>query len=51
MTYAGISSFYVNYVKKHYGSRCIVVFDSYSEIPSTIDQTHAKRSRKVGPEN
>ena len=50
MTYAAISSLYINYVEKHYGSHCIVVFDSYPEIPSTKDQTHAKRSKKVGPE-
>ena len=46
MTYTAISSLYV---KKHYGSQCIVVFDSYSGIPSTKDQTH-KRSKKMGPE-
>ena len=49
MTYAAISSLYVNYAKKHYRSQFIVVFGSYSEIPSTKDQTHAKRSKKVGP--
>ncbi|KAK3917801.1 Protein lin-54-like protein [Frankliniella fusca] len=43
-TYGDIVSLYSNYVTQHYGENATVVFDGYSDGPTTKDQEHALRA-------
>ena len=48
-SYQDICERYKNYVRKNYGRGVTVVFDRYSNDPSTKDVTHLRRSKgKVG---
>jgi len=42
-TYAEIVSHYVQYVKRHYGHKCHIVFDGYSVAPTPKDLEHERR--------
>ena len=49
MTYKEICKRYIDYVKKHYGQNCSVVFGRYSGNASTKDITQLRRSKgKLG---
>jgi hypothetical protein len=41
---------YVNYVWKHFGCNCIVVFDGYCNGPSIKDHEHQKQAVKSCPD-
>jgi hypothetical protein len=45
-TYADVVQQYLNYVRKHFGCNCIVVFDGYCNGPSIKDHEHQKRAVK-----
>ena len=49
VTYAFIGQQYVDYLMKHYGSCCSVIFDGYSS-PSIKDHEHHRRSGKCAPD-
>ena len=44
-TYDSICQNYSDYVRKHYG-KPVIVFDGYSDQPSTKDNTHHRRAEK-----
>ena len=49
ITYNEICKAYVNWIRKRYGMNVTVVFDGYSNNPSTKDITHIRRTKgKVG---
>jgi hypothetical protein len=48
-TYADIAKLYVNFVRKHYGESCIIVFDGYNSGPSVKDQEHVRRAKNCSP--
>jgi hypothetical protein len=41
---------YLQYVHKHYGTMCVIVFDGYCNGPSTKDHEHQKRAFKPCPD-
>jgi len=43
-TFENISQLYVNYVTQKYGTTAIIVFDGYSDNPTTKDATHLRRT-------
>lgn len=47
-TYGTIVEGYIHYVQKHYGQSVVIVFDGYSNQPSTKDGTHKRRNGKTG---
>ena len=49
-TYIDIVQQYMNYVRKHYGYRCSVVFDGYCGGPSVKDAEHQRRAKKECPD-
>ncbi|MEW8547735.1 MAG: hypothetical protein AB2693_29860 [Candidatus Thiodiazotropha sp.] len=44
-SYDNIYDLYLKYVTQKYGSRSVIVFDGYSEMPSTKDTAHIRRSK------
>ena len=42
-TYHGVCQMYVNHVKQRYGT-AVIVFDGYTNEPSTKDATHLRRT-------
>ena len=42
-TYDGVCQMYVNHVKQRYGT-AVIVFDGYTNEPSTKDATHLRRT-------
>ncbi|KAK3894504.1 hypothetical protein Pcinc_001759 [Petrolisthes cinctipes] len=47
-TYTSILDSYCSYVSRHYGPSVIIVFDGYTNQPSTKDGTHTRRNKTVG---
>lgn len=45
VSYNNIYDLYLKYVTQKYGSRSVIVFDGYSEMPSTKDMAHIRRSK------
>ena len=45
VTYDNIYDLYVKYVTHKYGPSSVVVFDGYSDMPSTKDTAHIRRSK------
>lgn len=43
-TYEGICNLYVDYITKKYGKGTVVVFDGYTDEPSTKDTAHLRRT-------
>jgi hypothetical protein len=43
--YVDVIKLYLSYVQKHYGTRCIVVFDGYASGPSVKDHEHDRRAK------
>lgn len=46
-TYGNIIENYVNYVKRHYGSNCVVVFDGYANTELNIKNSEAATKKYV----
>ena len=44
-SYDNIYDFYMKYVTQKYGTSSVVVFDGYTEMPSTKDTAHIRRSK------
>jgi len=47
-TYGAIVETYIGYVRKHYGQSVVIVFDGYSNQPSTKDGSHKRRNTNTG---
>ena len=47
-SYGSIVQSYRQFLESNYG-KCVIVFDGYSELQSTKDQEHARRSAKSSP--
>ena len=41
-TFDGVSELYVNYVTQKYGANAVIVFDGYTDEPTTKDPTHRR---------
>jgi len=48
--YSEITQQYVNFVRKHYGHHCSIVFDGYGNGPSVKDHEHQRRALKSCPD-
>ncbi|XP_029341748.1 uncharacterized protein LOC100571724 isoform X2 [Acyrthosiphon pisum] len=46
-TYGNIIGNYVNYVKRHYGSNCVVVFDGYANTELNIKNSERQRRKNM----
>lgn len=47
ITYGNILDNYVNYVKRHYGSNCVVVFNGYSNSDLNIKNSERQRRNNI----
>ena len=49
-TYIQIVSQYIDYIRKHYGQNCVIVFDGYGNGPSVKDHEHTRRAKSAAPD-
>ena len=49
-TYSDVAKQYLNFVIKHYGQTCTVVFDGYASGPSIKDHEHVRRAKDCDPD-